>query len=366
MSSGTSLTGEDLLDDVDALASADPGGMLREVAGAPAQFREAAFTAAEVDLSVVVDEVRPRAIVVAGMGGSGIAGDVMAAVAGPTCPVPITTHRGYGLPGWVGAADLVVAVSCSGATEETLAAADEARRRGARLVTVGGVGSPLAERAEQARSPHLPVPAGRMPRANIWALSVPLLVLGDRLGLLRAPASVLDDAADLLDVLTERCRPSKESFLNPAKSLALALCDRLPVAWASSPLAGVAAYRCSGQLAENAKRASVWGVLPEANHNQVVALDGTDPGESLHLLLLRDHPEHEHPQVAKRAAASRELAEERGIAVTEVVAEGTSPVARLASLFALVDFMSVYLALAQGADPSLMDSITALKARIRE
>ena len=358
------LSGEDLLDDADAIDAGDPGGMLRAVAAAPAQFREAAFTAAEVDLSTALDGGRPRAVVVAGMGGSGIAGDVLAAVAGGTSPVPVWGHRGYGLPGWVGAADLVVAVSCSGSTEETLTAAEEATRRGARLVTVGAADSPLADRGERGHAPHFVVPPGRVPRAAIWGLSVPLLVLGDRLGVLHAPTAALDAAAELLEALTERFRPSREAFLNPAKTLALNLIDQLPVVWGTSPLAGVAAHRCAGQLAENAKLPCIAGVLPEASHNQVVAFDGSDPGERLRLVLLRDT--EEHPQVAKRAVAARDLATERGMAVDEIVAEGASAVERIASLIATVDFASVYLALLRGVDPTAMVSIDELKARIRE
>ena len=350
------------LDDVGQLEAGDPGSMLREVAAAPAPFREAAFTAAEVDLGPALDGGRPRAVVVAGMGGSGIAGDVLAAVAGPTCPVPVTTHRGYGLPGWVGPADLVVGVSCSGTTEETLSAVEEAVRRGCRLATVGAADSTIAKYAEQARAPHLPVPPGRLPRASLWALSVPLLVVGDRLGLTHTPAAVLDATADLLDAMTERYRPSKETFLNPAKAMAEELAGGLAVAWGSSALAGVAAYRFACQLAENAKAPSLWGVLPEANHNQVVFFDGDV--SALRLVLLREPGEH--PQLARRAEASAELARERGIPAGIVTAEGDTPLARLASLVATVDFASVYLALLTGVDPSPMEPITALKQRIAE
>jgi glucose/mannose-6-phosphate isomerase len=352
---------EDRLDDVERLAAGDPDGMLREVLGAPAQVRAAATAAAEVDLGPVLDLGRPRSVVVAGMGGSGIAGDVLGALTGLTCPVPVLTHRGYGLPGWVGPADVVVGVSCSGTTEETLSAVDEAARRGAALVTVGAAGSRLAAYAEQAKAPHFDVPGGRLPRAALWSLVVPLVRLGDALGLLRGDAAVLDATADRLDELTERCRPDKESFLNPAKSMAVRLSAGLPACWGTTPLAGVAAYRFAGQLAENAKAPSVWGVLPEAHHNQVVWFDG-DSADSVTLVLLRDSDEH--PQLAKRAEATLELARERRIDVEVVAAEGDAPLERLASLVAMVDFASVYLALLTGVDPSAMRPITELKERI--
>ena len=355
---------EYLRDEPDEMEAADPGGMLRAVAGAPAQFREAITTAYEAGLDAVADGVRPRAIVVTGMGGSGIAGDVLGAVAGVGSPVPVVTYRGYGLPGWVGTADVVVAVSCSGTTEETLTAAEEAVRRGSRMVTVGAADSPLSDLGARGRGVHVPVPGGRLPRASLWALSVPLVVLGAHLGITRVTRDDLDATADLLDLLTERYKASKESFLNPAKALAISFADPLPVVWGTSPLAGVAAYRAACQMNENAKRAAAWGVLPEANHNQVVPFDGVDAADKFRLLFLRDS--EEHPSVARRVAASQELARERGIGVDEVVAEGESPIARLASLVACVDFATTYLAFLQGLDPSVIAPIVELKRRLSE
>jgi glucose/mannose-6-phosphate isomerase len=355
---------EYLLDEPDEIEAADPGGMLRAVASAPAQFREAVTIANESGLDAVADDGRPRAVVVTGMGGSGIAGDVLGAVAGVTAPVPILTHRGYGLPGWAGAADLVVAVSCSGTTEETLSAAEEAVRRGCRVVTVGAAESPLADLGARGRGPHVPVRPGGVPRARLWSLAVPLLVLGDRLGICHAPARDLDATADLLDVLTERYKAAKESFLNPAKDLALKLAEPLPVVWGSSSLAGVAAYRMACQLNENADRAGMWGVLPEANHNQVVPFDDPHAAERFRVVFLRDSAEH--PAVARRVAACQELARDRGIGFDEYVAEGGSPTERLASLVALGDFATTYLAFLGGVDPTAMAPITELKARIAE
>lgn len=168
---------QERLDNVTLLEAGDPSGMLRQVASAAAQVREGARVAHEADLGAVSAGGRPRAIVVTGMGGSGIAGEVLAAVAGMGCPVLVTTVHDYRLPGWVGAADLVIAVSCSGATEETLSAAGEAVRRGCRLLAVGSADSPLAALAEQARASFIPVKPVGMPRAMLWGLSVPLVVV---------------------------------------------------------------------------------------------------------------------------------------------------------------------------------------------
>ncbi|HEY5989591.1 MAG TPA: SIS domain-containing protein, partial [Streptosporangiaceae bacterium] len=175
---------------------------------------------------------------------------------------------------------------------------------------------------------------------------------------------------------------------NPAKALALELFGTLPLIWGTSPLAGVAAYRFSCQLNENGKYPAVAGLLPEANHNQVVAFDGPfapgadgglsqgfaddetaspaangkEPAVALRLVLLRDS--HEHPQVARRREESARLAAERGIGVSELAAVGEGPLERLASLVQLIDYATVYLAIAYGTDPGPVAAIQELKARI--
>ena len=126
----------DRLDTPDVIEAADPGDMLRQVASAAAQVRTALRSCAETDLSAVTAEGRPRAIVVAGMGGSGLAGEMLYAMAGLSSPVQVVISPAERLPGWVGATDAVIAVSCSGSTPETLAIATEAARRGCRLVAL--------------------------------------------------------------------------------------------------------------------------------------------------------------------------------------------------------------------------------------
>jgi glucose/mannose-6-phosphate isomerase len=375
---------EDLLDDVDRLEAGDPQGMLRAVASAAAQVREAAVLTAEAGVASLTEEGRPRAAVVCGMGGSGIAGDVLAAVAGPGSPVPIVTHRGYGLPAWVGPVDLVIAVSCSGSTEETLSSLEEAVRRGCRLLVVAREGSPVEALGQRGRAVTVPVTQGRQPRASMWALSTPLIVAGHALGLLQAPPSAVEEAARTLEEVADRCRIDAASLVNPAKRLALDLSGRLPVVWGSSPLTGTVAYRFACQLNENSKAPAVRGVLPEANHNQVVAFDGPFAGAAtpagddffrdrsedeehesrLSLVLLRDTDEH--PQVTRHADVSTELARERDVPVLALRAEGESSMARLASLVGLTDYASTYLALLQGIDPTPVDAITALKQRIAQ
>ena len=388
----------DRLDTPDVIEAADPGDMLRQVASAAAQVRTALRSCAETDLSAFAADGRPRAIVVAGMGGSGLAGEMLNAIAGLSSPVQVVVSQAERLPGWVGAADAVVAVSCSGSTPETLAIATEAARRGCRLAGVGAEGSPLHRVAEQARAPFVPVVPVGLPRSMLWAVAVPLLVIAERIGVARIGTDVYELAANRLEEVSHQCRPASESFVNPGKSLALDLVGELPMVWGTSALSGVAARRFASQLQENAKYPAIYGVLPEAAHSQVAAFDGpfaprssrlsaTEPGPgaedisdlpgwdldyedaepasgftALRLILIADPDEDQ--RVAAQRAAVTELAGQRGVGISELAMDGEHPLVRLAGVIQLADYASVYLAIASGIDPGQTVAIRDLRTRI--
>ncbi|HVT66486.1 MAG TPA: SIS domain-containing protein [Trebonia sp.] len=389
------------LDDVEIVEAGDPGGMLRQVASSAAQVRTALRACAEADLSALSPDTRPRTIVVAGSGGAGgsaFAGDALAAVCGPGAPVQVTGVSGYQLPGWVGAADLVIAVSRSGHTAEALALAGEAVRRGAHLVGVGAPSSPLQELTARARGTFIPVTTLGPARAMPWALTVPLLVTAARLGVTRIDEASYEEAASAMEDVSHQCRPSSESFVNPAKSLALDLVGRLPLIWGGTPVAAAVARRFASQLAANAKHPALAGVLPEAGHDQVATFDGPyvpqpapafpaaeefrgDPFRdddfgfsddddagleegadeaSLRLVLIAD-PAGEHPVVERTRTAAASLAAARGIDVSELTLEGGNPVRRLAATVQLLDYTSVYLGIASGIDPLAIAAIKDLR-----
>ena len=418
----------DRLDTPDVIEAADPGDVLRQVASSAAQVRTALRSCLETDLSALAPDLRPRAIVVAGMGGSGLAGEILGAVAGLSSPVQVVTSQAGRLPGWVGAADAVIAVSSSGTTAETLAAAAEAARRGCSLAAVGARDSPLQHIAEQARAPFVPVvPDGpvrsMLPRSMLWGLAIPLLVMAERLGVVRIGPEAYELAASRLEEVSHQCRPASESFVNPGKSLALDLVGTLPVVWGTSVLSGVAARRFAGQLSENAKYPAIAGLLPEAAYNQIVAFDGpfapaagppphaldppgsrdavrdagmsaepplgpetpgdvaglgdlsswdldydgTEPAQvpgftPLRLVLIAD-PEEDQRVGAQRAAIT-ELAAQRGIGLSELAMDGEHALVRLAGVIQLADYASVYLAIASGIDPGHSAAIADLSARI--
>lgn len=371
-----------LLDDIEAMLAADPGGMLLATASSGAQIRTGLRETDRGRIAELVAAGTPRAIVVTGMGGSGISGQIIAALANAQSPIPVVSHRGYLLPSWVGAHDLVIALSASGRTEETIAAAAEAARRGCMLVGVTAEGSPLAGAVSSARNAWLiPVDVqGRMPRASMWTLLTPLLLIGHALGVCKADHVALSVAADIADDMSKRCGIDVPLADNPAKQLGLQFAESLPMIWGTGEVGPVASYRAISQLAENAKMPAIHGEIPESQHNQVVVFDGPfadgsavddlfrdrseDAPRRFRLVVLRDGVEH--PQMARRAEIVKQLAERRHVPVTEVAAEGQHIVHRLASLITLTDWASVYAALALHIDPTPIGPIDELKARLAE
>ena len=312
--------------------------------------------------------------------------DVLDLLAEPGSPVPVTTRRDAPLPGWVGPLDLVIAVSQSGRAAGPLALAAEAARRGASLLTVGAAGSPLADVSARARGVHvdvaIPTPSSR---TALWSMLTPVLVAADVLGLARCPPPVLERVADVLDEVAEECRPSSESFVNPAKVLAVGLGETVPVVLGDGPLTGVAATRAASMLARTARVPATHGALPTRHPRSSPASTGpsapacpapSGPRRRRHLRRpLPRRPGHPAPRPARparprpRAAATRP-GRRRGRLRPRGRRHGAraggplrEPVERLASLVALTDFAATYLAIGLGLDPSVSRHVAELRDR---
>jgi glucose/mannose-6-phosphate isomerase len=391
---------ESRIDSDQALGALDSRQALRGLATAGAQVREAIELSAEGGIQRVAGGERPRSVLVASLGGSAVVCDVLELLAEPGSPVPVSVRRNLPLPGWVGALDLVIAVSLSGRAPGPLALAAEAARRGAALLTVGAVDSPLADVAAQARGVHIGIGRGRSTsRTALWSLLAPVLLGAGHLGIVDVDERVLAETADRLDEVAETCRPSSESFVNPAKVLAADLAEGVPVVLGDGPLNGVAAARATSMLARTARVPATSGELPDDAAQVVACFDGpftasysggarsssggggrgdgddlfTDPfldgpaAPRLSLLMLRDVlPDpmtREADEARSLAEAVASAAREVGVRVSEVTAEPGHPLTRLAGQIATTDFAATYLALGLGLDPAVSPHVADLRGR---
>jgi glucose/mannose-6-phosphate isomerase len=258
-----------------------------------------------------------------------------------------------------------VACSYSGETEETLSVWEQARERGmpAAAITTGGT---LGSLADSAGAPRLPLPEGHPPRAALPASLATLLSLLDGVGPEQAqPREALEGVGEVFDRVAAGCGPQMPAATNPAKDLALWFGLGLPVLYAPDWPLGPVAVRWRGQIAENGKRLSAGGVLPEADHNEIVGWHAqSDLYSRARVLFLEDEEAGERLRLRSRLTS--EAVARSGADVRHLQGEGPGMLARMMHLVALGDLTSVYLALGWGIDPSPVESIDRLKAGMAE
>jgi glucose/mannose-6-phosphate isomerase len=338
------------LDDPGTFAAVDTADALADVERTAEQWAHARDLTGDLRL----DLAGVTAVLVPGMGGSGVSGDVIGAIAGEGLDVPIVVQKGYGVPSWVGQRTLVLAASYSGDTEETLSSVEESLARGARLLAVTAGGA-LGEIAAAGGHALITVPGGRQPRHSLGYLAVPMLVA---LGL----ADGLSEAIEVLDGLAGDLDRKLPTDRHAAKALAARLAGgSVPVIYGTQGTAAIAALRLACQLNENAKLPAFHGTMPEICHNAIVGWEG--PSELVGrsgLIWLRD-PTSEHPRNGVRATLVAGMLEPRVSWQTTLSARGRSVLARLASLLLQADLISVYAGLARGIDPTPIASIERLK-----
>jgi glucose/mannose-6-phosphate isomerase len=299
-------------------------------------------------------------VVVLGMGGSGVAGDILLAAAAPFMAVPVVVVKGYELPHFVGEGSLVFVVSFSGDTEETIETGTEAALQGARIVAVTG-GGEIAKRAAGWGAPVVSVPSNiPQPRVGLGALAIPPLVVLEEIGLFPGASQWIDLAVDQL----RRRRDALMAEENEAAALARRIGRTFPVIYGGGALGAAAAARWKTQINENAKAPAFWNTHPELCHNELSqwGQHGDVTRQVLTLVNLRH--DHEHPQVSRRFELATELIRETVAAVEEVRAQGEGELAQLLDLILFGDFVALHLALQEGVDPGPIPAQEELKAAL--
>ena len=335
----------------------DTVGMFGLAAELPEQVHEAAERTSGV--RVALDPAVIENVVVIGMGGSGMAGEVVSAVAAPLLPVPVTVVKSYECPAFVGPESLVFAVSASGDTEETIQAASDAAAAGAHLVAIT-TGGRLAELAAAWDAPSIPVP-GRIPqpRAALGAMAVPPLVILENMGLFRGGRTWIEEA------VTQLKRRRDELEAAGASSVAAAIARRIGRTMAlvhgGGSVGATAAQRWKTQINENAKAPAWWSAQPELCHNEVCGWGqhGDVTRQVITAVALRH--DAEHPQVGRRFELVGELMREVVADVIEVRAEGDGDLAQLLDLILIGDYVSLWMAVEAGVDPGPVPVLGELK-----
>jgi len=350
-----------ILDDIDAMRALDPHDMLERISEVPQQCR-VAWEQAEA-LPLPAPYAQAERILILGMGGSAQGGDLLANLAAGELRVPVLVNRQYNVPAFVDERTLVIACSYSGNTEETLAAFRAALDRGAMGLAVA-TGGKLAALAEALALPFSPITYRSVPRAALTHSFVRLLVFFQKLGFIADKQADMAEAIDVMRQMQAEIGAPVPAQRNPAKQLAQRLLGHLPVVYGSDLLATVA-KRWKGQLNENAKSWAFADEMPELDHNSVM---GTRLPAALlpHVRVVMLQSADDHARNQLRFRATRQLLERDGLAVESVAPRGRSRLAQMFSLIHLGDFVSFYLAMLHGVDPTDTSAIEWLKARMSE
>jgi glucose/mannose-6-phosphate isomerase len=353
---GPASTGASTSLDRESIAAVDPQGMLDDVLAQPGQLGDALW---RFDSARLEERDMPGGLVVCGMGGSAIGGDLAAAVLGDRATRPVRTVRSYELPPWAGPGSLVLCASYSGDTEETLACFEAAGAAGdARVVlTTGGK---LAEAARAEGVPVIGVPSGMQPRAAVVYMTVGALACAVACGAAMPLRTEIEAAAKPLAQRAAEWGPDAPDD-SAAKALAATLAGTLPVVHGSGPTAAVA-RRWKTQLNENAKLPAFASELPEANHNEIC---GWPRGRELAPLagVFLEDPD-QHPRIGRRIELTADSVAAAGAPAERVRARGGSRLERVLSLVLLGDLVSVYLAALRGVDPTPVEAIEQFKAKL--
>jgi glucose/mannose-6-phosphate isomerase len=333
----------------------DTEGMLAATLGLPEQVATAAGAGRGLEGLPAREMVEN--VVVLGMGGSGVAGDLLLATAAPFMAVPVVVVKGYTPPAFVGEGTLVFAVSFSGNTEETLEAATEAAVQGSTVVCVTG-GGELATRAEGWGAPVIPVPSGiPQPRAGIGAMAIPPLVVLEEIGLFPGASEWIRLAVDQL----KRRRDQLAGNNSPAEEMARRIGRTVPLVYSSGAVGSTAALRWKTQLNENAKIPAFWAAHPELCHNEICGWGQHGDVTRQLFTVVNLRTDSEHPQVMRRFQLVDEILREVVSSVEEVVAEGEGDLAQLLDLVLMGDMVSLHLAAREGLDPGPVPVLVELK-----
>ena len=346
-----------VIESVEAIKKADPGDMLTKIKDLPLQIKDAWKIVSAATLPPAYGDVRN--ITVLGMGGSAIGGEFAGALLTDELKVPLNVHRDYGVPGYVGRDSLVIASSFSGNTEETLSGFEESKKRGAKILAIT-TGGKLADEAKTLRLPLITFGYHAQPRAALgYSLT---LVMGalTKLGLVRDMGK--DIEAALADVAKLEERVHEGARTNDAKKMAIELVGKIPVIYGAGVM-GVMARRVKDQWNENAKNWAHYDVMSELNHNAVVGFPHPPIARDAQVVLLlrskRDNSRHK-----LRFDVTKELLDRSQIPHKDLQFDGGSMLSEVLQMTYFTDYVSFYVALLNGADPSPVTSIDYLKDRL--
>ena len=351
-----------VLDDLDYINKIDSKEMFQEIIDFPNSARKTLDEIDRLVFSIKGEEY--NSLLIAGMGGSAVGGLLLRDWLLDTLDIPIVVNRSYHLPAWVNKNTLIYAVSYSGNTEETLSQYEEAVRIGCNIVCFcsGGI---LEEKAEENNHLLIKFPKGHQPRAAIPFQFYNLAGVTRKIGLISETKwGEIEESIKLVDEHCNTMRPERSLKENSIKKIALELKGYIPFIYGPYLFQSVA-YRYSTQFNENSKSPAATNFYPEAFHNSVMAREGDELLlDRICMVIVNDSKSDE--RLKKKIDISVDLMKKTFGKAVSIESKGDSNLARIMSALIQGDFLSAYLAILYGVDPSTTDSINILKASVED
>jgi glucose/mannose-6-phosphate isomerase len=346
-----------ILDAKDKIKEIDKSCMLSFCVDSAAHY----LKAAKMTENILLPHSEPDNIIVAGMGGSAIGGELLKDWARDKARVPIEVCSGYTLPAYANNKSLTLMVSYSGETEEALSAFLDALRKNCMIFCISS-GGKILEFAEKLDVPCFRVPSGMPPRAALPYLFVPLLKALEKVGIVSGVSAELSETIKLLADVSDKNAPEKSVEDNLAKFLAGRLNGNVPLVYGFGVYRSVA-QRLKQQFNENSKVPAKWEIFPELNHNEIVGWENAGKlAKCFYTILIRD--KNEPTEIRNRIETTKTLLHSDS-KLFEMWAQGKSDLARMLSTVCMGDFTSIYLAILRGVDPTPVNTIALLKEKMK-
>jgi glucose/mannose-6-phosphate isomerase len=348
-----------VVDDPDEIRRIDKSDMLSFCVEAPEHYAQAA----RIARTLSVDFKRPGTILVAGMGGSGIGGELLKDWARDRIDVPIEACKEYSLPAYANRKTLVFVVSYSGETEETLSALCDAIKRKCMVICISS-GGKLHEFAERLSLPHVLVPSGMAPRASLPYLLTPLVTTLEKMGLVSGVGDEVSETVRVVGQVSADNSPEKPLSGNFSKRLAENVAGTVPAVYGFG-FHRTVAQRMKTQFNENSKNPAKWESFPELDHNEIVGWEtAAEFTRHFSAVIVRDADEP--AEISQRIEATKELMRRQIKKIFEVHSLGKSRLAKMVSVICTGDFTSLYLAILRGVDPTPVKTIALLKGKLEQ
>lgn len=350
-----------MLDNLETIKELDKGNMFELIYKFPDHCKEAIEIAQES-----VRGFRPNNIinvVITGLGGSAIGGDLIRMLTAHSAQIPIVVNRDYTLPAFVDERTLVITSSYSGNTEETLAAYDNAKSKRAKIIAIT-TGGELKKKAMADEVPTITIPGGLPPRAALGYSFFPIFVLFKELGIVFGKQLDVNKALNLLKETRKQLSLEVLEKDNPAKTLARKLYGKIPLIYGSSNLTDIIAVRWKGQFNENSKHPAFYNAFPELNHNEIMGFEGDkELLKSLEIVILRSPYESE--RIKKRIDITTGILKECVSGITQLWPKGETSLEQMLYHIMFGDYVTAYLAILNQKDPIEIDFIDELKERMK-